>query len=385
MANIVKYFSMADALKAPINSKTVFVIANERNTKSGHIGRYYTIFSTFKDFLANRKNYPHCHEVLVDHENNKLNLAGRLVFDFDIKLGDETDDNAMKIPTKFKLMVENTVVAVVEKYFHDVDTGKFEFIWSSSENPKKVSKHLTVKNLYFDNWINMSRTFYQLFCIIWDESYLWINSSKLIDFQIVRNRASLRMVGSNKIGGYPLILDNKSHKLTDSLIRIYFRNQRLVEQLVTKDNIIESVFNYVLNEPESESERGIIINFNPRNIEKPAYDQAIYNKAYELYNTIHPGIFKAGKINGALMSMIRIKPNKCLMSGKLHEQENAFLIINKDKDTYLIRFGCYRFCHKKKTIYIGSLTIDNLVIMIEPNLEPKSKKPRKKKPSIVDI
>ena len=382
MSNTVVCYTLDEAINANIESKTVFIIANEKTTKSGNIGRYYTIFPTFKEFLQNRDKYKHCHEILVDHKNNKANPAGRLVFDFDIKPLAE-----IKIPAKFKQQIEKTVVEVVERYCNNVDTGKFVFIWSTSENPNKFSKHLTVKNLYFDNWITMSKIFYQLFCIVWDDTYLWIKSNNLIDFQIVRNKASLRMVGSSKIGGYPLVFDDDTHILTDSLIRIYFKNQKLAEQLVTKNNINKSVFDNVLTDSQTDlsSEQHIIIQFNPKKIIKPTYDKNVYDKAYEMYNAINPGIFKCGKINGPVLSLIRIKPHRCLLSGKLHEQENAFIIINLDECHYSVKFGCYRFCYFQKTVYIGSISVDNLMILYNPNFEPRAKKPRKKKIKIISV
>ena len=116
----------------------------------------------------------------------------------------------------------------------------------ASPNPNKFSKHLTVKNCYFDDWIKMSKVFYKLFCIIWDEKYLWIKSHHLIDMQIVRNKASLRMVGSSKLDGKALKFDNDKHVLTDSLIRIYQKKLREAEQLVTKAHIKDAVFDNVI-------------------------------------------------------------------------------------------------------------------------------------------
>ncbi|XWV25991.1 hypothetical protein QJ857_gp1089 [Tupanvirus soda lake] len=383
-----KYYTIEDAINSPIRSKTAFIIANERITKSGHIGRYYTVFPSFKEFLKNRVKFKHCHEILVDHKNNKPNLGGRLVFDFDIKNVNSKDDNPKNgifVPKNFKEQIENVVIEVVERYFNGVDSNKFEFIWSTSQNPKKFSKHLTVKNLYFDNWITMSKTFYNLFCIVWDETHSWMKSPKLIDFQIVRNRGSLRMVGSTKINGYPLIFDNENHKLTDSLIRIYFKTQREQEQLVTENNINKSVFDNVLFcEPVEITEQYHTITFEPKKIEKPAYDKVIFERAYEIYNKISPGVFKMGKINGKVLSLIRKKPNKCLMSGKIHEQENAFLIINKGESEYSVRFGCFRYCHRKKTAYIGSITIDNHITMINPNFETREVS-KKRKSKLIEI
>jgi len=375
----IKYFTLNDAISSPATGKTIFIIANERLTKAGHIGRYYTVFPSFKHFMINRHKYKHCHELLVDHKNNIPNHTGRLVFDFDIK--------DIEIPKEFKNQIEDTIIEVVERYFNNIDANKFEYIWSTSENPNKFSKHLTIKHLYFDNWMTLSKIFYQLFCIVWDEKYSWIESKKnLIDFQIVRNRASLRMVGSSKINGFPLNLDNEAHKFVDSLIRVYSERHRETEQLVTKDNINPLVHTNVLNELDD-----YILNATttqhivsiPRKIESPAYPKNVYQKAFKLYQQIDPDIFKMGKINGKVMSLLRIKPNNCLLSGKLHEQENAFIVIDKNDAMYIVKFGCYRFCCKTRSIIIGCMTIDNFITSIHPRIEQlkeKAKKMKKRKP-----
>lgn len=361
-----KYFSIEDAINAPIKSKTVFIIANEKITKKGDVGRYFTVFPSFKEFIANRDHYPHCHEIFVDHKHNKSNIAGRLVFDFDIKKS-SLEENVF--PSDFKSQIENTIYDVIDTYFNNVDLEKIEFIWSTSCNPNKISKHLTVKNLYFDDWISMSKIFYQLFCNIWDSRRSWIKSSNLVDFQIVRKRGSLRMVGSSKIiNGYPLVFDNKKHQLVDSLIRIYYKSHREREQLITKKNIQDSVFSNGIIESEPLYCPFIIT--QPHTYQSDIVDgckildDIVYHKAYEMHEQINPGIFKMGKIKSFAVSLIRIKPSKCLMSGKKHEHENAFLIINIKDDIYHVRFGCYRRCHEKKTIYLGYINIANLEITV---------------------
>jgi hypothetical protein len=194
------------------------------------------------------------------------------------------------------------------------------------------------------------------------------------------------MVGSSKLDGYPLTMDDETHKLKDSLIRIYSKKDRNIEQLVTKNNINQSVFINVLYEPQTEtSDQYTKIYFNPHKIEKPLYDQNIYDIAFEIYNKINPGVFKIGKISGKVLSLIRVKASKCLLSGKLHEHENAFLAINKGDTSYSVRFGCFRYCYYKKSIYIGLITIDNLITIIDPNFEPSSLKLKKKTKKIIDI
>lgn len=383
----LKFFSIDDAVNSTMNTRTVFIIANERKKKFGEIGRYYTVFGTFKDFLNSREKYPHCHENLLDHVNNKPNLAGRLVFDFDIK-------DIEAVPDDFKEQIEWTIEKVIVKFFTGVDLKLFEYVWSTSANPEKLSKHLTVKNLHFDNWIHMSKIFYKFFWMVWEKKYDWIRADKLIDFQIIRKRASLRMVGSSKIGGHILEFDSDKYTLTDSLIRIYFKNQRDSEQLVTMDNVAVNIDDYEMLSDcvfDTDSDKINTISIGSRTVEQldPIYDPDVYKAAFEMYNELHPNIFKMGKINGKKMTLMRTKPYNCLLSNKYHENENAFININIDSSVYNIWFGCFRYCHACKTVLIGSITISNLIKMPHPNFEKfkEKKKPRKKKfdPSTIYI
>lgn len=357
-----KYYKIDDAINAPISSRCPFILSNERVTKDGNIGRYYTVFPTFENFLENREKYIHCHEILVDHVNKDPDKTGRLVFDFDVK----PIDGKLIVSCDFKKQVEDVIDTVVNRYFINIDSDILEYVWSTSKNPNKFSKHLTVKNLYFNDWLKMSKLFYNLFCTVWDEKYVWIESSKLVDFQIIRNRASLRMVGSSKIDGYPLVFDDeKKYTLTDSLIRIYIEEQKKYEQIVTSDNINKDIISQFENYSPTFSK---INNFPISKTEikalKPEYEMVIYKKAYEIHHKICPEVFRMGKINGKFLSLIRKlkkKPIPCLLSGKLHENENAFLFINKKKLVYAVYFGCYRYCSKRKMIEIGFIDIKELI------------------------
>ena len=233
-----KYYNFQDVINADLSSKKCFIIANEYKKKSGTVGRYFTIFPDFKMFLKNRKLFPYCHEILVDHKNNIPDKSGRLVFDFDVNyiiVGGY-------IPNNFKDQIESTILEVVFKYFKNVDLSKIIFIWSSSENTNKLSKHLTVKNIYFEDWVAMTKIFYDLFIKMWKETYDWILASNLIDNQIARNNGSLRMVGSKKVDGNILTFDDKCYKLEDSLIRIYKTKNKHREQIIS----IESGSSFII-------------------------------------------------------------------------------------------------------------------------------------------
>lgn len=377
MTNI-GYGTMNDVINADIDPKFTnpFIVAHERMKEDGKISRTYYLLSSFEKFLKHRNKLPHCHEILIDHKSVIPDTAGRLVFDFDIKgtVSATNRSDSFHVPEDFKEQIESVIFEVVEKYFQKVNGELFKYVWSTSQNPKKFSKHLTVKNLYFDDWIKMSKVFYKLFCRVWDEQYDWIPSSKLIDQQIIKHRGSLRMVGSSKINGYPLDFDDSTYTLSDSLIRIYSKEQKKNEQLVTRDNIISTVFGNVLetiDDPhfdlEADSQHFYHTKFSAQKFLKPAYNLTVYDIAFKLINDVYPGVFKRGKINGEFLTLLRLKPKKCLLSGKRHEGENAFLFIVKDIEYYTLNYGCYRFCNKGyKTRTVGCISVNALISTLHP-------------------
>lgn len=352
----IKYYSISDAIECDIETDhKPFIIAHERITTKGDIGREYIVFDSFMTFIDNRTDFPHAHELLADHYEYKSDLSGRLVFDFDIK--------NKKIPNNFCEIVERNIKKVIMNYMHGniieesdeleynplfSNINDLEFVWSSCKNNNKFSKHLTVRNLLFENWKKHSKLFYKFFSVVWDNdpSNSWINSEDLIDFQIIRNHASLRMVGSKKINGNSLLLDNSNYDIQDSLIRIYRKKQRRGVIIVSDDNFS--------NDAIQELEESFDTN-NTKTLKNNISDPDIFMKAFEIINELKPNIFSRGKISGSVMSLLRKHASDCLLSGKIHDSENAYIVIKELGDRYAINFGCYRNCHIKKTMKIGEI------------------------------
>jgi hypothetical protein len=336
---IITVYSINEAINCEMDYPKPFIIANERKNKNGKIAREYKILSSFKLFIKNREKFPNCHEILIRHKNFGIvdKEPGRLVFDFDIK-------NKYKIPKNFKADIELTIKEVCNEYYR-INHNKLKFIWSSCKNDSKTSKHLTVKNIYFENWLLECPIFYKFFQKKWDLNYDWIESDKLIDLQIVKNRTSLRMVGSRKIGGHKLKFDDDSHILQDSLIRIYEDHNTPFIKLKTKYlNKLKPV------------EKIVIKNIKSSVATDATFSSNIYEKAFNIYNNKTPGLFVLGKINGNIATLMRIKSGKCYLSGNYHENENSYLLIKHDilSNSYLVRFGCYRKCGNIATKYVGS-------------------------------
>jgi hypothetical protein len=255
----------------------------------------------------------------------------------------------------------------------------------------------------------MSIIFYKLFSLVWKKKYDWIDHDKLIDTQIVRINASLRMVGSSKLkGGYVLEMDDDKYTLEDSLIRIYSKTMRKQEQIITEKNINskkcmidifkDKGFDYTQLNSQSldknydpdmmhstdayeqlRAETKVKNILGEYQITDSQYGQDVYDACFKLCDKIKPGIFKKGKIKGIKMNLMREKPKKCLLSGKFHENENAFLSIYKRETHYEIRYGCYRYCHDDiDTVIIGGLNIKTLKpiegLKFDPEKSFKSKK-----------
>lgn len=344
------FYTLSEAQNVDLQSKKCFIIANEKRKKNGNTGRYFTTFRDFQTFIDLRDHFCHSNEILADHSEKKSDPSGRLVFDFDIK-----KENEMVLPPDFFKQVKKVVNIVIERYFKNVNTKLFQFVWSSSDNPSKYSFHLTVKNLLFDDWIYLSKIFYDLFSNEWEYQYQWISSNKLIDKQIIRKNGSLRMVGSSKINGSKLLFLKNKYSLEDSLIRIYRKKDREKEQKVSIDQLMMSSIESILQKEKLFVYSHVKGGKSSVCSENPTYPIKIYQRAYNLYQKIDPGIFKMGKIGGKNISLQRKRKHPCLLSGINHEHENSYCYI-VDKEKYFdVWFGCYRKCYHKNTIYLGKI------------------------------
>ena len=83
----------------------------------------------------------------------------------------------------------------------------------------------------------------------------------------------------------------------------------------------------------------------------------LYDQAYEIVNNKFPGVFAKGSTKGAFMTLLRIKPHPCHISGIIHEKENAYIGLTERMQVYRINYGCGRRCLKNgsKTISCGSI------------------------------
>ena len=331
-------FSLDDVRDSDVTDPNrAFLLACEHQGKYRVI-RHYHCFPSFQQFLEHRDQYPHCHELLAQHSEAKPDLGGRLVFDFDIP-------NEVPITDRFNAIVQRIVQRVLLKYYHQSQPNRLQFVWSSSPNPNKISRHLTVKHCYFSDWNTQSKQFYQLFRHTWIRLGYSPDPEAFVDAQIIRKHGSLRMVGSSKIGGSRLILDHPDRfTLEDSLIRIYRPEVLQEENVIDPCQLNLRGIRRLRKLMPPRPERCIVAPSGPWTDTDVTHPDWVYRKMFQILYKQQPGCFCRGKIKGPIMRLTRLRPAPCTLSGKIHDSDNAQLVITQVEDTFEAKYVCFRNC-----------------------------------------
>lgn len=343
-------FIIAQECREPYTDK----VSGEQKVKK----QKYFAFEDVQHFLDTRDEHPHAHEVIFNRIDD--NQQGRLVIDFDF----DKPWNGVKpnfVPADFEDKMEFYITKVAKNYYKNIDVTKFVFVWLVSDVDTKWSKHLIVKNLCFgEDWKSQSFIFYNLllYCVEQEKPFS-ISTSKLIDQQVVRSNASMRMLGSAKYGKshYLEIEKPKDVNFYDTLVQLYRVEDIRAEQKVYSEDLdmekISKFSNtklktsvYVLDVQE---ETNIFknINFVTHEIEDETQKWAMevfeeYDKEHGTGEETPPYVFQSYKKGDMILA--RTRPSKCMISGKYHEQDHAYIRVIEGK----VYFYCRRKCKTKK-------------------------------------
>lgn len=330
------YYYLSEAIK--FSSQNTYIVGLHED-----LGKHYFLsFTTFDDFLIKKSKYKSLHELMITPNENMSEqnkgkfcqtnrIDGRLCFDFDFRPTDKINI------IEWKEIVEITIKKVSELLYIDFDPNKLEFIWSTSDNSTKISKHLTVKGLYYQDWIPMSKQFYEYFIKNWNNclstpfSTSFIDANIFVDKQIIRANGSLRFVGSTKPNGNNKIsLDNNIQSFIDSMIRPPTAWNYSMEQSISYEQLKISVFNLP-------SDIGKI-NINKMTVNESDNDKIQNNdpdsfmKAFKFINK-----FETDDGN-TILDYRRKYSSMCPICMRTHDNQNAFIKISNGITT----FHCYQ-------------------------------------------
>jgi hypothetical protein len=230
-----------------------------------------------------------------------------------------------------------------EKFYTDINPSALTFTWTKSESKGKYSRHLIVKGHHFEtDWVKQSRIYYDLFELVAKQSgkFSYIKNENIVDKQVARENATMRMPYNSKIDGPRLLFVDNKASFYDGLIGLYRREDMFSEQSVRDNYNMENIklyakdvynkhFNFVdLNEIKVKT-----------TLKQPTVVEAKVNKIIrEKLNDA----FEISKIDGDRIDLIRIKADECYIDKeKFHEQENAFMFFMKNNQ---YKFFCRREC-----------------------------------------
>jgi len=297
--------------------------------------RRFLVFKDAQSYYDCIDHYNHCHEIIVPRtrNNNMTSCFGRLAFDFDIP-------NAVTVPSTFKADIESLILHVLGKHYTGVDASIIECVWMSCANPKKISKHMVVKNLVFSDWVDQSSLFYhQMLKEMKDghfrDHFSWAGDdpSCVIDMMLARNKATLRMPMNSKLHGNPMLLDEPSkHTFFDGLVCQYAHDEQRVFSYQCNDNI----YNYKMKKRDKKYHNKI-------EITEIVIDDVIVDDAFELFKrNVQDDAFELMEVSGPIIHLKRKHPSRCPINGKMHENDNAFIFVHQEtKNAY---FYCRRKC-----------------------------------------
>ena len=332
IVSAVGYYRLYKAIAATVSSN--YLIAYQISN-----GHKFLLFKSFEDFLKVHKfgKEPY-HEIMIYPDTSKSidsqcnRKDGRLCFDFDLVIANNDDFNV----DVWKSDIEWTIKHVCNLIYKNIDIEKLIFVWSKSpdqqknDNSKKISRHLTMKNLFLEDWIVMGRQFYKSFSHEWNKKFLYIEAEKFLDHQIIKKNGCLRFVGSPKSTyNHHLSLENNEHVFVDSLIRPPIVDFN--EQHVTYNNLIV--------EPKTDFLNVQIVNINLENVNNLRSIKNIktYNaKSFDVNNILDAfEIYDEYENNGEyIIKYQRKKPSDCIICKRYHQKDNAFVKIVDGIVTY---------------------------------------------------
>jgi hypothetical protein len=289
----------------------------EPRDESTHL---YIVFRDIEEYRRSR--YRTCHEVLISSNgwDREEDVIGHPAFDIDAPLGSLEGD--------WQKILEDDIIEVLA-YLHPkradeirtILSDRDNFVWMSSSNDKKISRHLTVSNITFGQWRWTSKIMYREL----------MKKHPYIDNMIIRLCGSLRLPLNSKVGGSILTFQNNKHNFLDGLILIRDENSYTLGSLLMPSDLD----NEFLKMDDIVDKREIGYAMDDEDLDEDQCSRC-FQKLDSQFNT---GLTMTGE-NGGFITLTRVRPGTCPISGRVHDSLGAYMF-TRDKKVY---FGCHRKC-----------------------------------------
>ena len=207
-----------------------------------------------------------------------------------------------------------------------------------------------------------------------------IPTTELIDAQVARNNATMRMVGSTKFNKDKVLTIDGDYTMYDAMIQLFRAEDVCAEQHIYVDQRMNKPLDDMFF--DDKQKQRLLVNEHWRKACKLARIdltepdnsgsslvldredvQAAFNAFHKFYEALYrlpfDNSFRVKSVVGSLINLQRQCPSKCLLSGRVHDHENAYLRVTETGDIY---FHCRRGCKRglREALCIFASTTKNL-------------------------
>lgn len=343
----------------------------------------YVVFDGVEEyvrFLA-KGRYSTCHEVFLS--NTYIvddDIQGHPAFDidrdFDKLIGTDTYV-PVNWPTDWKESLQADIVTIlcmqypivakgIEDVFIHESPMVSPWVWMTSNNIKKISKHLVVRSIAFSMWrVQMTLLVDELVALSKESTLLKSHPDVInsIDGAIMRKLGSLRLPLNSKRptleGNAPkLLFDDSAHNFLDGIVMIHDANIHTLRggMMLTLSNLAPSYRDKILTPIPSVLTR-------KDHVDDVVREDTLVEKFLWLDSRYHTGL-APGQVNDGYLSLVRESPGKCPVSGRIHDSDNAYMFQRDGK----IFYGCHRRC----TVNMGGNERKILELPNETDKQPLS-------------
>ena len=329
-------------------------------------GRKFAVFDNYIDFNKYQRLIDEQYRCFFETVLGEYPQKAK--FDLDIKpiiidgniinLNDMINHEKIKdnlIISILKVLTENSIYFEIEKDIllftsHSKETYAGDVSEAINSNSKR-SYHVIIDNLCHSNNLEA-----EAFCFM-VQSCMDENWAKYLDTTVYKSLQQFRILGSQKKGSGRVKKFCEQWKLQETLIEYHYKQELkdvIDKELYQLNAAMISNCGYCRYFPifRSTINPGIGIKRNYDNIEdipEESARNALNVLAKSANITVLDPIFpyRLRKINGNLLDLKRIRPSRCIICERIHDNIDPFIIIKNSNE---VHYGCRRANNATKLV-----------------------------------
>lgn len=293
--------------------------------------RHYTKFDTFLEciqvMMKIEQDIRCFHEVVLEHRNQKMR------FDIDIKKTPDVTE------TEVKQFMDDLIDATIRVYGeigYQIVPEKHILLFSS-HGPQKWSYHIIVDGFYCENCQEASALFKKITEKMPNQERVkdWLDAS------IYNANHSLRILSSVKNGRKKIL--EKVWKFRDQEVHFEYSQKPRNE----KHQIVLEFERSFISLTENCFPIPMLVKKNFYNNESEVMDDQVSDYAFRLFKSIYGDVFTHVKTVSNFVLLQRVKESGCPICNRVHESENAFLVVKTHpKENGMTRHEVFFYCRR---------------------------------------